>query len=199
MRILTLAFLFLVSVSSPAPAQPHSSAPDTSDTQPVRAFLYSLGATVGPMATGVLLYRSGAQSSAGGMVRSTGALLLTGGLVFGPAAGHRYARAQKRVNLGVGVRGTAVGVSGVASLVMLFDGLADVLVLEYPELSRTGRVARGVLLGAMGVAAGSALFDIATAPLSAQRHNRSSSRRVRVVPHLGPYLDQIGVHLQVSL
>lgn len=171
---------------------------------PGRAALYSLGGTVLPVAGGLILMSVGERSASWGRVEvgtdlnQFGAVLVVGGLVAGPAAGHFYADARRRAQIGMGIRGGAAVVGIGAATVILFDTSFDFFVLEEPRLSRTGRVAEDVLTGVVAVMLGSALLDIATAPLSAYRHNENNSLRVQVAPRVSPILDQAGlaVHLR---
>jgi hypothetical protein len=170
---------------------------------PVRAGLYSLGATVLPGAVGMALLRVDDRSARVGRVEVAsdlnrlGAVLLMGGLVGGPAAGHFYADRPRRARVGLWIRGGATGVGIGAATIILLDTSFDFFALGAPRLSRTGRIAEDVLNGALLVVVGSALFDGVTAPLSARRHNADPTLRVRVVPHLSPTLARTGLSLTV--
>lgn len=134
-----------------------------------------------------------------------GAGLVAAGLVVGPSVGHFYANAERQAGLGVGIRGGAVLVGGAALSIIAVEVIANsVAFVLFPfasrdyELSRTSQVAGNVATGAGIVMAGSILFDIVTAPLSAYQFNEANSLHVQVAPRVSPTLDQAGlaVHLR---
>lgn len=134
-----------------------------------------------------------------------GAGLVAAGLVVGPSVGHFYANAERQAGLGVGIRGGAVLVGGAALSIIAVEVIANsVAFVLFPfasrdyELSRTSQVAGNVATGAGIVMAGSILFDIVTAPLSAYQFNEANNLRVQVAPRVSPTLDQAGlaVHLR---
>lgn len=207
-RLLFPLLLILVSLARPADAQQS----DTPRKSLVRATLYSLAGTVGPVAGGsALTYTALEWESQGpadvlrGAALQVGGGLVAGGLIVGPAAGHLYANDRRQAGIGVGIRGGAVLVGVAASTIIFIDALLNTagqflvpLASESYEPSRAGRIARNVLAGAGIVVAVSALYDIATAPLSVNQYNETRDLRVRVVPQVHPSLDRVGlkVHLQ---
>jgi hypothetical protein len=156
------------------------------------------------MAGGLVLMGVGERSASWGRVEvgtdlnQFGAVLVVGGLVAGPAAGHFYANRPRRARIGMAVRGGAAVVGIGAATVILFDTSFDFFALEEPSLSRTGRVAEDVLTGATFVMLGSAVVDIVAAPFAAHRHNENNNLRVQVAPQVSPTFDQAGlaVHLR---
>lgn len=204
--------LFTTAVAvPPAPAQhpdttvhgPARAAADAEHKSPVRAGFYSLAGTVGPMAAGLALMSLDDWSRSAGRVEVStefdqfGAVLLLGGLVAGPAAGHLYADDGRRARTGLWIRGGATVVGVGAATVVGLDASLDIFAPEEPRLSRTGRIAEGVLTGAIIVILGSALVDIVTAPLSAQEYNEERSLRVDVAPHVHPRLDRAGLSVRL--
>jgi len=208
---LVLAVLIFATVVPPAAAQHpdttlHEPAYATKDAErksPVRAGLYSLAGTVGPMAAGLVLMRVGDWSRSAGRVEVStefeqfGAILLLGGLVAGPAAGHVYVDDHGHAYTGLWIRGGAAAVGVGAATVIVLDATGSLLALESPALSRTGRIAEDVLMGAVLVMVGSALVDIVTAPLSAREYNETTRLRVGVVPHIHPSLDRAGLSVRL--
>jgi hypothetical protein len=206
-----VSLLLFVLLPVPTVAQPSDStgertpAPSEAEKSPVWAALYSLGATVGPVAAGLALLRVEDRSTRIGRVEiatelnQLGAGLLTGGLVVGPAAGHFYADATRQARVGIGIRGVATVVGAGAATLIVLDASLNLFALQRPRLSRTGRVAEDVLAGALIVTAGSALFDIAAAPLSAHRYNEKKGLRARLAPQVHPRLDQVGLAVRIQL
>lgn len=187
-------------------AQPSGADTDQSDRRsPVRAGLYSAGGTVLPIASGAALLQvaddGGAVLNPGGV----GALLVVGGLVGGPAIGHFYAEDRRQATIGLWVRGGATAVGTGAVTVIALDFLSnDLFALKLPQQSRTKRIAARILVGAIIVAAGSAVFDIVTAPLSARAFNGAQGSeerdlRVDVAPRLDLRHRQAGLSIQVGL
>ena len=128
-----------------------------------------------------------------------------GGLIAGPAAGHYYANDRRQAGIGMGIRGGAVLVGVGASMIIAIDALLNTWALflfplasESYEPSRASRISRNVLAGAGIVVAASALYDIATAPLSVRQYNETRDVRVRIVPQAHPSFNQVGlgIHLQ---
>lgn len=204
-------FVLLVALAPlPAAAQPvdtiAGAGPETQvlARSPTRAALYSLGATVLPVASGVALMRVNEWTASRGRIEvgtdlsQLGATLLLGGLVAGPAAGHFYAGNRRHAYAGLGIRGGATVVGVGAATVILLDTSLDFFSYGEPRLSRTGRIAEDVLAGALVVMVGSAIVDVFTAPLSAYRYNEANTLRARVAPRLSPTFEQAGlaVHLR---
>ena len=206
-RLLPLLLLFMI-LARPADAQQ----PDTSSKSLVRGTLYSLAGTVGPVAGGsALTYAAVNWESQGpavflrGAAVQVGGALVMGGLIAGPAAGHYYANDRRQAGIGMGIRGGAVLMGVGASMIIAIDALLNTSALflfplasESYEPSRASRISRNVLVGAGIVVAASALYDIATAPLSVRQHNETRDVRVRMVPQAHPSFDQVGlgIHLQ---
>jgi len=155
------------------------------------------------MAGGLALMTVGERSMSWGRIEvgtdlsQVVALLVVGGLVAGPAAGHLYADHRRQAHIGLGVRSGAAVVGLGAATVILFDATFDFFVLEEPSLSRTGRIAEDLLTGTVFVLMGSAIFDIVTAPLSAHRYNEKNDLRVQVAPRVHPILDQAGLAMDL--
>jgi len=170
---------------------------------PARAAVYSLGGTVLPMAGGLALMTVGERSMSWGRIEvgtdlsQVGALLVVGGLVAGPAAGHIYADHRRQARLGLGIRSGAAVVGIGAATVLLLDTSLDFLGPEESRLSRTGRIAEGVLTGAIVALMGSAVVDILTAPFLAHHQNGESTHRVRIDPRVSPDLDQAGMVMRL--
>lgn len=207
-RYLFPLFLLLMTFAEPADAQQS----DTLRKSPVRGTLYSLAGTVGPVAGGsalayaMLKWESqGPTSVLRGTALQIGGELVVAGLIAGPAAGHFYANDRRQAGIGMGIRGGAVLVGAVASMIVAIDALLNTgelflfpLRTESYEPSRASRISRNVLAGAGVAVALSALYDIATAPLSVHRYNETHDLSVRVVPEADPSLDQVGLRVQLE-
>ena len=207
-RLLSLLLLILV---FPYPGAGQT--PDTSRKCPLCATAYSLAGTAGPVAAGSALtyaaLRWDATTGPANFLRvqsvQIGAGLVAAGLVLGPSVGHFYANAERQAGLGVGIRGGSVLVGGAAASVVLLEVFLYAVfklalwpfVGEY-ERSPVSQVAGYVAVGSGGVLAGSILFDIVTAPLSAYQFNEANNLHVQVAPRVSPTLDQAGlaVHLR---
>lgn len=207
-RLLSLLLLILV---FPYPGAGQT--PDTPRKCPLCATAYSLAGTAGPIASGSALtyaaLRWDATTGPANFIRfqsmQIGTGLVAAGLVAGPSVGHFYANAEKQAGLGVGIRGGSLLVGGAAASIVLVEAfLYAVLKLtllpligEY-ERSSVSQVAGYVAVGSGVALAGSALFDIVTAPMSVYRYNKENDLRVQVAPRVSPTLDQAGlaVHLR---
>lgn len=154
-----------------------------------RAFLYSFGATVVPVAAGVAL------GSRDGDASEDLALSLSGaGLIVGPAMGHWYADDDEQARRGILVRLGATAVVSVGAVTAGLDLLGD------DELSPAGNVGVALALGGMAAMAGSIVYDVATAPQSATQYNNAHDDvRVSVAPHVDPVRDRYGLAVRVQM
>jgi len=173
---------------------------------PTRAFLYSAGGTVLPVAVGSALAYAGARSPNGptALLFGLGSKVVAAGLVAGPAAGHIYAKDWTQAGLGMGIRGGAALVGGAAATIIAIDVIAHSFIRfllplrsDY-EPSRASRIAEDVLIGAGIAAGGSALFDIVTAPRSARKYNEKNDLRVHLTPRVQPVRDQFGLTVRLQ-
>lgn len=154
-----------------------------------RAFVYSFGATVVPVAAGLAL------GSRGRVANEDLGLSLSGaGLIVGPAVGHWYADDHDQARRGMLVRLGATTVFAVGAVTVGFDLLGD------DELSPGGNVGVALAIGGMAALAGSIVYDVATAPQSATQYNDTrDDGRVSVAPHVDPVRDQYGLAVRVQM
>lgn len=104
------------------------------------------------------------------------------GVVIGPAVGHFYAANSQQARAGIAIRTGGAGAVGIGG----------VWALGAP------RVGWGLLTGGALVVAGSALYDIVTAPRSAHEYNKDHSLSAQVAPTVGPRGEQVGLALRIS-
>ncbi|MDX1618355.1 MAG: hypothetical protein R3224_06185 [Balneolaceae bacterium] len=135
----------------PAYAPGFAGVPDTAETEPKnpsKALGRAIGHTVVPIALGVLIVVNTSPFDDDPLA-TAGGLLMLHGVLTGPSMGNFYARDWLRGWGGVGAR--------ILSFVII-------------DSDRRNRELRNVL--GIGLLAGSALYNIATAPASARAYNR---------------------------
>lgn len=143
------------------------------------AFLYSFLGTAVPVGAGAIVTTS---SKAHGDDAAP-ALLILGGFLMGPSFGHFYAGKSGSALAGIGIRAASI------------LGMAVAVGASWNHESTGADVLAGVSLG---IGAGSAIFDIATAGKSARRHNRTAGgTRICLTPALVGSTP--GVRLDLSL
>lgn len=112
------------------------------------------------------------------------------GVTFGPSLGNYYAEHPARARRGLKIRGIGAGITGtglVLSVAAVFG-------------SETARdVARGTIGVGLGTVAVGAVYDIATAPLSAVEYNETHDLKAQVRPAVGARGEQVGLALEVEL
>jgi len=111
------------------------------------------------------------------------------GIVLGPSLGNMYAENLMRVQRSLSIRGAGVSITGVG----LVFGIASVF---GDETARN--VARGTIAVGLGTVAVGAIYDIATAPLSAIEYNEAHNLAARVTPVVGGRGEQVGLALRAS-
>jgi hypothetical protein len=122
---------------------------------------WSLGSTLIPMASGAIAGRAGSNGGAG--------VLIVGGSLLGPSAGHFYAGQPARALAGVALRTALLGVFVAATC--------------WDECSKQQNDAQEKLAVVFSAAIlGSAVYDIVTAPRSARRYNEKHGLTVSVLP-----------------
>lgn len=112
------------------------------------------------------------------------------GLGFGPSLGNVYAENRTRVTRALKIRGIGASVMG-SGMVL---GVASVFGGERAKTAALGVVGVG-----LGTVAGGALYDIATAPLSAKDYNEAHDLSAQATPVVGPQAKQVGLALSVRL
>ena len=152
-------------------AQSGTSAHDPASTP----FYAGLTATVIPIAIGIAMMRAGRMDFEQGPA-SAGFLLASGGLLLGPAVGDWVG----------GLSGRGFARFGLRSVAWL-GGLGAGYAISYNGSDPAGS---GVLLGALGIATGLAIWDLATLP-SGVRRNRAKS--ISLVPTVRPESHALGV------
>lgn len=145
---------------------------------PTLAFGLSLGGTVVPLLASMLA--TDAQDKAG---------LRALGLGLGPSLGNCYAENRRRVKRGLKIRGIGASVMGTGMVL----GVASVFGGE-----RAKNAALGVMGVGLGTVVGGAVYDIATAPLSAKEFNEAHDLTAQVAPTVGPRGDQKALALRVT-
>lgn len=146
---------------------------------PALALGLSLGGTAVPLLASTL--ETDAHDKAG---------LWVVGLGLGPSLGNAYAENRTRVTRALKIRGIGASVMGTG----LVLGVASVFGGE-----RAWNVARGVMGVGLGTVAAGAVYDIATAPLSAKEFNETHDLSARATPVVDPRAKQVGVALRVRL
>ena len=96
--------------------------------------------------------------SVAGRDDSDHAILAGLGVTFGPSLGNYYAEQPARARRGLKIRGVGVGITGIGLVL-------NVAAVFGSEMAR--EVARGTVAVGLGTVAVGAIYDIATAPLSA--------------------------------
>lgn len=134
---------------------------------PSRAFWWAVGSTVIPVGVGALIATSGDRHGSGRETREgEGFILIGSGIFFGPSAGNFYARDIKRGIIGILIR--AVGAY------IVYD--ANKGWNRWDRIDDEDRTGTGdgyvdqAYLG-LGIVAGAAIWNIATAPTSAREYN----------------------------
>jgi hypothetical protein len=182
-RLLVPLLFSLASLqTTPLRAQVPPQEPRSEET----ALLWSLGGTAVPIAAGVALVTS-QQQGAGGF-------LIVTGVVIGPSLGHYYAGRPGRGLATIGLRAV---VPVVTVLVMgavcsrnggsLFD-----------QGCSQGSAGPGVALLGLGLEAASIIYDIASAPASARRYNRTHPR-LTLAPSLRGHQLRLALTVHMSL
>jgi hypothetical protein len=158
---------------TPLAAQGQSPGPDRASGP----FYVGLGATVIPIVAGIALIGAGKGDFEQGPA-TAGSLLATGGLLLGPAVGDWAG--------GLGGRGfVRFGLRTVA----LMGGLMGGFAISWNN-SDQNTAGGAVLLGGLGIAAGLAIWDLATVTGAVRRHRAKS---VSVIPVVRPDARTLGV------
>jgi hypothetical protein len=163
--------------------QNDSSAPKSERT----ALRWSLASTVLPVAMGgalTAIYLLAGESQGGEMI---GLYPAVAGVLGGPAVGHFYAGRPLRALGGIGIRS---GILAAAFVAAIAECIEDCTAAE----ERNAAVLFS--LGA-GLAAASAIVDIAAAPASA-RHYNQRLRRVAITPWAAPSPGRFGVIVLIN-
>ena len=163
---------------------------DLARKRPGKAFLCSLAFTAVPVGAGLLVVHV-FESPPPVFIGST---LYVAGVLAGPAAGHLYAGDLRRARQGLAWRVAGGGVVMAASVVIFTEVFTDLLTLSPARYWRGWDVLLGVGFGVIAV---SALWDLATAPLSATRYNRGLKADVRLRPMIDPVRRNAGLSLAV--
>lgn len=117
-----------------------------------------------------------------------GPVLVGMGSVIGPSLGNHYAENRRRVIKGFKIRA--------AGATLIAEGMVIGLGAPFSESIKTvALVLIGTGLATMTVGA---IYEIATAPVSAKEYNRTHDVRARVAPAVDPSGEQVGLTLQVS-
>lgn len=166
-----------VDVGTTARTDPPRSVVSAERKSPGLALALSVGGTAVPLfAAGFL------------MDTDAGPPLLGVGSVIGPSLGNHYAENRRRAVKGFKIR--AAGVTIIA------EGMVVGLASPFSEsIGTAARVLIGTGLATMAVGA---IYDIATAPISAKEYNRTHDVRARIAPAVEAQGEQVGLALHVS-
>ena len=181
----TIAALLVVLLVPPLVAQ----APDAAER---RAFRWSLWGTLIPVTAGAVLWTTQASDawSSRGPDRTGAALLVAGGLTFGPSFGYSSAGLGGRGWRGVGLRfglnllsiGSAYGICG----------------WNCSKGDAAYEVAWLALATGTGLGAASAIYDIARVRHNVRRHQATSGDRLSVTPIYTPGARRVGVQMAIT-
>lgn len=169
-----------------------SASADPEAKRPAKAFLCSLGFTAGPVAGGVLLLAIPFVTPeewlpVTSLVLIPGPVLVAGGLLIGPSMGNLYAHDTRRGHAGIGIRVAGTGIVLVATVAILVNAMghaAGKLFVPFSEEEFTYWKGWDMLtLGGTALIASGALWNIASAPISARQYNERQLLRVSVRPH----------------
>jgi hypothetical protein len=181
---LTLLALF-TAMAAPAQMIPHAPMSDTVPhvrvahyPHPASSTWLSLGATLVPAAAGIAI---GNNSSA------TGAGLVFGGMVVGPAAGYWSGHIGGKALSGLLIR--------TGGLVLMAAGSSSCFKNSYNSFCNNG--ASAAVIGGALVVLGSAAYDIATVGKKV-RANNGALARASVVPLFSPSERRVGVEVVVG-
>ncbi len=149
----------------------------TPEKSPTTATVVSVGATVAPILVGAA---SGDASSA--------VLLMGGGLLLGPSAGHWYAGEA-------GWRGLAIRSAGFATMALVIDDVGGCLIGDGGEEGKNCDRANTAFMVGAGMTIAGVLYDIGTAGSAARRHN---TRTVQIAPTMVSGTRSTGAGLGIS-
>ena len=172
---------------------PCATTADLSRKRPIKALLCSVVFTGVPAGAGLLITAMVVESDLS-FIAPAGILLFWFGVLVGPSAGHVYAGDLRRAYRGAAWRVGGSGVASVALVVISFYALANLSFADPAEYWSGWDVLLGV---GLGVVAGSTVWDLATAPLSAAQYNRSLKADVRLRPVVDPVQRNAGLSLTV--